>query len=116
MPLHKPALVKQGLKKSFMKQVFIHYSVREELVGENEKSIRAVFAELAKVKPEGIRYSSYKMGTNVFIHIALFSTEAEHKAFSELPAFRAFQSSIKDRLLEKPIVNDVSEVGSYTGK
>lgn len=98
-----------------MKQVFIHYSVKEELVEENEQHIHAVFKELGQIRPVGIRYSSYKMGTNVFIHIANFSTEAAHKLFSELPAFKVFQSTIKGRLLEKPIVNDVSEVGSYPG-
>lgn len=99
-----------------MKQIFVHYCVRDDKVKENEKYIKEVFDELHKLELENIKYSVFRMGTNVFIHIARFKNEKANLRFSQLPAFKEFLSSVKDRLSEPPISNDVIEIGSYLSK
>lgn len=96
-----------------MQQMIINYVVQKERAGENIDLIRQVFKQLHEQGIQGVKYAAYKMGENVFVHIAQFENEEANKLFSALPAFRSFRRHISDRLEEAPIVNDVQEIGSY---
>lgn len=98
----------------FAKQIIVNYIVKEGRVEENIRLVREVLRQLNEQRPEGVRYAAYKMGDNVFVHVALFRDEAADKAFTSLPAFQAFRRNMSDRLEEKPIVNEVIEIGRYT--
>ena len=95
-----------------MKRVMVRYRVKPERVGENEELIGAVFAELQRSAPEGLRYASFKQDDGVsFVHIV--SIEADHNPLPDLPAFKAFTADIRERCDEPPVAVDLSEVGSY---
>lgn len=100
----------------FAKQIIVNYIVRDDRVEENIRLVQEVLRQLNEQQPEGVRYAAYKMGDNVFVHVALFRDEAADKAFTNLPAFQAFRRNMSDRLEEKPIVNEVVEIGRYTCK
>jgi hypothetical protein len=97
-----------------MKQVFINYMIRPDMINENISLIRNVFAELKVAKLNGVKYSAYKMGENVFVHVAQFETVEAEKAFTELKAFKAFRKDMAARQIEKPIINDIEEIGSFS--
>lgn len=94
-----------------MRRVIIRYRVKPDQAERNEALVRAVYEELAEVKPEGLRYATFKLEDGVsFVHIA------SHEGTNPLPgieAFKAFQAGIGARLEEKPVSSEMTEVGSY---
>jgi hypothetical protein len=90
----------------------IRYTTKPESADENERLVRAVFAELAATKPEGLHYATFRLDDGVsFVHVALF--DGEENPLNASPAFAAFQSGIKDRCVEGPTPADATVVGSY---
>ncbi len=95
-----------------MKRVMVRYRVKPDRVEENEQYIRAVFAELEKSAPDGVRYASFKQDDGAsFVHIA--SIEAEANPLQDLSAFKAFTADIRERCDEPPVAVELSEIGSY---
>jgi hypothetical protein len=98
-----------------VKIFFIHYVVKIEKVEESENLTRELFVHLKGQKPDGVMYTVYRMGENVFIHIAGFANEGANLGFSLLPAVNFFLDSIKKLLIEEPVLNDVKEIDFYIG-
>jgi hypothetical protein len=95
-----------------MKVTIVRYKVKPERVEENEALIRAVYAELNKIKPEGLRYVTSKMQDGVtFVHFATLTVETN--PLLALPAFKEFTSKIAERVDEPPVTSHMTEVGSY---
>lgn len=97
-----------------MKQVLINYIVKPEKVDENAALIKQVFAQLREAQLKGVKYSAYKMGENVFVHIAQFENEAAHQLFTSLESFKTFRKNIAERQIEKPVTNNIEEIGSFS--
>lgn len=97
-----------------MKRLLINYVVKPERAEENQVLIRNVFAELKKANLAGVKYQVYKMGNNVFVHIVQFADEEANRRFTELAAFRTFRKEMDLRLEEKPVTNQLFEIGSYS--
>lgn len=96
-----------------MAKTIVRYKVKPALVEENEKLVRAVYAELAKVKPSHFSYATYKLDDGVsFLHIAEFTGEGKGP-LAGIAAFNAFQQGVKDRCDVLPVVSQGTEVGSY---
>ena len=97
-----------------MKQVMVRYKVKPDRATENEQLVRAVYDELQRTEPAGLRYATFQLDDGVsFVHIASTKTDDGHNPLSELKAFRQFQEDIADRLDEGPVVTALHEVGSY---
>lgn len=95
-----------------MRRVMVRYRVKLERVAEHEGYIRAVFEELARTAPAGIRYGAYKLPDGVsFVHIAFVA--AEKNPLDAVAAFETFLSGIKDRCDEAPVTVVLTEIGSY---
>jgi len=59
-----------------MKRVLVRYRVKPELVEENERLVRDVYAELASADPDGLRYATFKLDDGVsFVHVAFHDDE-----------------------------------------
>jgi hypothetical protein len=94
-----------------MRQVMVRYKVKPQHVAENERLVRAVYEELASVQPDGLRYATYRLDDGVtFVHV---SSSDGVSPLPALEAFRRFQAGIDDRCDEPPVVQQVSEIGSY---
>jgi hypothetical protein len=53
----------------------VRYTTRPESAEENERLVRAVFAELAEQRPAGLSYSSVRLEDGVsFVHVAVTDT------------------------------------------
>lgn len=98
-----------------MRTVMVRYQVRPDAAAENERLIQQVFEQLAREKPEGLRYQSIKLADGVsFVHIASHAGEGSNP-LTRLPAFKAFVAGIKERCVEQPVTVEAEVVGAYSG-
>jgi hypothetical protein len=94
-----------------MKRVTVRYRVKPDRVAENEELVRAVYAELAERKPDGLRYATFKLADGVsFLHLAF---HGDPNPLGQVAAFAEFQRGIRDRCDEPPVVTEVEQIGAY---
>jgi len=97
-----------------MKRVLVRYKLKADRVEENKQLVKAIFEELNKNKPAGLRYASFGFPDSLtFIHIASIETADGKNPLSLTDAFPLFTKDIKDRCEEPPVAMDLTEVGSY---
>jgi hypothetical protein len=97
-----------------MRQVMVRYKVKPERVEENEELVRAVYEELRRTEPAGLRYATFKLDDGVsFVHLAADESENGESPLSKVKAFREFQREIDDRTDEGPVVTQLIEIGSF---
>ena len=97
-----------------MKRVMVRYRVRADQAADNERYIQAVFAELEREKPAGLRYASFKLPDGVsFVHIASVETTDGSHPLTALASFKEFTARIKERCEEQPVTVELHEVGAY---
>ena len=95
-----------------MNQVIVRYRVKPDRAAENVELVRAVYDELERTKPAGLRYVTFQLDDGVsFVHVAVNETDSA-QSLTELAAFKAFQREIAD-CEERPQVTEAREVGSY---
>jgi hypothetical protein len=100
-------------KVTAKRTVLVRYKTSEPHARVNEALVRAVFDELRLREPGGLRYASYKLADGVtFVHIATLDSPDDNP-LTRLPSFKAFQSQLKDRCVELPVVTELSAVDSY---
>jgi hypothetical protein len=96
-----------------MRTVVVRYKVKPGMAAENERLIGEVFAQLARERPQGLRYQSFKLADGVsFMHVAS-SESAEANPLPKLEAFKVFLSGIKERCEEAPATTEMQVVGAY---
>jgi hypothetical protein len=78
-----------------MPTIVVRYQPTAEHADENQQLVEAVFAELAADQPDGIRYATWRLADNTFIHIADISTEPNPLVANV--AFQRFQTGIQER-------------------
>jgi hypothetical protein len=94
-----------------MKTIMVRYKTSPTHAEANATLIHAVFDELRRHAPGGLRCASYRLADGVtFIHIATHGTD---NPLTALPAFKAFQAQLKDRCVELPVVSELAALDSY---
>jgi hypothetical protein len=97
-----------------MRQVMVRYRVKPERAAENEALVRAVYDELARTEPAGLRYATFELGDGVsFLHLASVSTGDGTNPLAGVEAFQRFQADVRDRCDEAPVVTELREIGSF---
>ena len=90
----------------------VRYTTGKETADENERLIRAVFAQLAEQRPTGLSYSSIRLDDGVsFVHLAVVDTD--DNPLVKLPAFQEFVSAIATRCVEGPVSANGTVIASY---
>ena len=96
-----------------MKRFMVRYKVKADRVAENERLVRAVYEQLARERPAGLRYATFKLDDGVsFVHIVSHESDSDNP-LGEYAAFKAFVAEIRDRCDEPPVRVALGEVGSY---
>jgi hypothetical protein len=96
-----------------MKRVVIQYKVKPEQAERNVELLRAVYEELERTQPGGLRHAVLRLADGVtFIHIAEDDEDGGPGIFG-LESFQRFEDGIKDRCDVPPAVQESSEVGSF---
>jgi hypothetical protein len=97
-----------------MRRIMVRYKVKPDRVAENEELVRAVYEELHRIEPAGLRYATFRLGDGVsFVHLSSVETEDGGNPLSQVQAFARFQESIGERCEEAPVVSELSEIGSF---
>ena len=95
-----------------MKRVMVRYKVKPDQAATNEGLVRAVYDELHRSNPDGLRYATFQLEDGVtFVHLS--ESENEQSPLTGLQAFKEFQKDIGDRCDEPPVVTEVREIGSF---
>lgn len=96
-----------------MRTVVVRYRPRPERADENQRLVEAVFAELAKTRPDGLRYATLRLADGTFVHIA--DLEGEPNPLADVAAFAAFQDGLAKRCETGagPDPQPAEVVGSY---
>jgi hypothetical protein len=90
----------------------VRYRTKPGQADENERLIRAVFAELDQEGPDGLQYASFRLDDGVsFVHVAVL--DGEQNPLTSSPAFAAFQAGITERCAEGPIASDATAIGNF---
>ncbi len=96
-----------------MKTVIVRYKVKPSAATENEALIRAVFEQLDRDQPEGLRYQVFKQADGLsFVHVSAFDT-ADGNPLTKLAAFKNFASGVHDRCDEPPTTSELHPIGRY---
>jgi hypothetical protein len=91
----------------------VRYRVKPDRAAENEELVRAVYEELARTRPEGLRYATFKAEDAVsFVHVAVEEGDGP-SPLPQVAAFKEFQKGIRDRCEEAPVAIELAEVGSF---
>jgi hypothetical protein len=97
-----------------MRQVIVRYKVKPDRVAENERLVRAVYDELHRTEPAGLRYATFRMADGVsFLHLSTTETEDGRNPLTEVEAFARFQEAIGERCDEPPVVTELEAIGAY---
>jgi len=97
-----------------MHVTIVRYRVKQGRTEENADLVRAVYAELAALEPEGFRYATFILPDEVsFLHVA-FLEDGAHAPLPDLPAFARFTQDIGERCEDPPqTARGDALVGSY---
>ncbi|MBO0817062.1 MAG: hypothetical protein J2P30_18200 [Actinobacteria bacterium] len=95
-----------------MKRI-IQYKVKPGQGDRNEELIRAVYAELDRTQPNGLRYATVRLDDGVtFLHIVEYVGEGP-SPLTGLASFQKFQDGIADRCQEPPTASQARQIGSF---
>ena len=95
-----------------MRSIAVRYKAKPEQADENERLIRNVFQELHAQAPAGFRYMVLRLSDGSFIHLRI-DDAADAPPMPSFAAFKAFQSTVKDRCEVPPQQTDATVVGHY---
>ena len=86
-----------------MPEFLIQYSVKPELVAEQEEAIKTFIEAIKGVGDPDASYTSLKAEDGVsFTHVARFRTEEALKRFQSQPHFETFSKGLRPRCTEGP--------------
>ena len=97
-----------------MRRTVISYKTRPDTAAVNEELLRSVFDELARVKPDNVRWTALVLEDGVtFIH----TVEVEHgeNPTPALDSFKRYSEAVLERCEQQPAVNEAREIGAYRG-
>ena len=91
----------------------VRYKVLPDRVDENETLVRAVYEQLARERPEGLHYATFKLPDGAsFMHV-VFETDQPGGILGKISAFRTFTAEIEGRCEEPPVATELTLVGSF---
>jgi hypothetical protein len=93
-----------------MNTIVVRYRCTPDRADENQQLVEAVFAELAASNPGGIRYATFRLADDTFVHIA--ETGGDNP-LGRTEAFARFQEGLGERCIEGPSPQSAQLVGAY---
>lgn len=97
-----------------MNQQLIRYTTKPEHAARNEELIRAVYEELHRTRPDGLRYAAFKLTDGVtFVHLVQNEHGDEPSPLLAVKAFGEFQEGMAERRADGPSRDELIPIGSY---
>lgn len=96
-----------------MHQHIIRYKIKPTQVARHEKLDRAVHDELARSRPAGLRYATFRLDDGVsFLHLVQEAEDATD-SLPSVAAFNEFRAGLRERCDEVPVRAELTIVGAY---
>src|SRR5436190_5056089 len=90
-------------RESEMASSMVRYKVMPDRADENESLVKAVYEQLARERPEGLHYATFRLPDGVsFMHV-VFETDQPGRILNDVAAFKAFSAEIEGRCEEPPV-------------
>jgi hypothetical protein len=97
-----------------MRITVVRYRLKADRASDNERLVTAVYEELHRTQPSGLRYATFRDDEGVnYAHMAVVEPGLDPHPLLSLPAFKRFAEGIGERCEEPPVSVDLGEVGSY---
>lgn len=94
--------------------LMVRYRVKADRAEENVEAVLAVFAELERQRPRGLRYATFRLADGLsFMHLARIETADGANPLLAVEAFKRFAASVRERCDEPPVTTPLTEVASY---
>ena len=96
-----------------MRRIMVRYTVKPGRAEENEELVRAVYAELADVKPDDFQYATWKEDDGLsFVHVSFSGSDGD-SPLNSLKSFQKFTESIGERCQVPPKFIELTQIGGY---
>jgi hypothetical protein len=97
-----------------MRHTIVTYTVKPGHEEENAALVRAVFDELARLRPEGFRYAAFhNRETREFVHLYTDEGGEPGVNLQDLPSFKAFVAQAADRHEQPATFTRPELIGDY---
>lgn len=96
-----------------MSTILLRTKVNPEAASEVEAAVKTLFTALEEARPQGLRYSSYRLLDGVTYVVVLDIAEGIENPLPGVPAFLEFQEALKGWLVEPPVPEPVTVIGDY---
>jgi hypothetical protein len=94
-------------------QHIIRYKIKPTQVARHEELDRAVHDELARSRPAGLRYATFRLDDGVsFLHLVQEAEDATD-SLPSVAAFNEFRADLRERCDEVPVRAELTIVGAY---
>jgi hypothetical protein len=109
------AAIRLGVHEGeFKMKRLVQYTLKADRVGENERHVEQVFAELREVQPPGLHYASLRLADGVsFMHLVSYDGLDSDNPLPRLASFKAFVAGIRERCAVAPVTTELHEIGNY---
>jgi hypothetical protein len=99
-------------ERSTMGLMMVRAKVKAENAAEVEAAAKTMFSALEDAQPQGVRYTSCRLPDGETF-VALLELEGMENPLPSIPAFVEFQEKLKSWLVEPPVPEQLTIVGSY---
>lgn len=97
-----------------MKRIIVRYELFPHAIDEHLSLVRGVFAELAELRPPGLRYAAFQLQDDVhFVHLTSIETPDGSNPLTSLASFKEFQRNLMARCAVQPVATPVRAVGIF---
>ena len=96
-----------------MSVIMVRQKVKEGSVEAAEAAVRELFATLARVRPEGIRYASTRVEDSSTFVILTELADGVEDPRPAIPEFLRFLERLKGWVDGPPVIEQLDVVGSY---
>ncbi len=96
-----------------MLAMLLRTKVKAEKAAEVEAAVRSLFATLEEARPQGVRYTSYRLQDGVTYVVLLQIEEGIDNPLPKVPEFQEFQENLKGWLAEPPAPEQLTAIGDY---
>jgi hypothetical protein len=96
-----------------MSVTMVRQKVKDRIIEEGEAAVRRLFATLDRVRPEGLRYASTRVGDSSTFVILIELAEGIEDPRLAIPEYQRFLEQLKDWVDGPPVIEQLEVVGSY---
>jgi hypothetical protein len=96
-----------------MRVTMVRQKVKDGSVEQAEAAARDLFATLDRLRPDGLRYASTRVGDSSTFVILLELADGIEDPRTAIPEFRRFQEQLKGWVDGPPVIEHLNVVGSY---